>query len=64
MIGSSVLGDFVFLIYDSMFSAAFDVLIKILKSYRHQNPSVGPYISLVNKSIDPITPAIRSIILV
>ena len=37
MIGSSVLGGFVFLISDSMFSTAFDVLIKILKVYRHHN---------------------------
>ena len=36
MIGSYVLGGFVFLMSDSMFSAAFDVLIKISKSYQPQ----------------------------
>ena len=39
MIGSFFLGGLVFLMSDSMFSTAFDVLIKILESYRSQIPS-------------------------
>ena len=39
MIGSSVLGGLVFWMSDSIFSAAFDVLIKISESYSPQIPS-------------------------
>ena len=39
MIGSSDHGGLVFWMSDSMFSDAFDVLIKILESYRSQIPS-------------------------
>ena len=41
MIGLSILGGLVFRISYSMFSIAFDALIKILKVYRHQNPTLG-----------------------
>ena len=46
---------------DSMDSAAFDVLIKILESYRPQIPShcaydtLALYILLTTNSMDPIT---------
>ena len=39
MIGSFVIGGLVFSISDPMFSDVFNVLIKILKVYRHHIPS-------------------------
>ena len=51
MIGSFVLGGLVFLISDSIFSAAFDVLIKISESYQPHIPTDYTHIFDIHKKM-------------
>ena len=52
MIGSFVLGGLVFLISDSIFSAAFDILIKISESYQPHILTDYTHIFAIHKKND------------